>query len=240
MKDDQNGWRQEKRSAIEKFFVPENLVPGSNRLHSSPSEKYTLSIDLYSAGPNALRYSRGIVSDANCGRIIADIKRNLDYFWHCWVRHPNGQEYFLSGEDYQGYEVVELASGKINIYLPDSAKNGSGFCWAKVYPSNDGTVLAVQGCIWGGPYDMVFYDFSKPLNLPLPEIGRIEEIGQIIGWKSDSIFSVEHDFMVRTSDNRRFESLSEREQEEYNENEYAFSFQTEVLHWNKLTRSLVG
>jgi hypothetical protein len=240
MKSDQNSWRQEKRIAIEKFFAPENLIADSHTEHRSPSGKYLLAIDRYSTGPRTWQYSRGIITEISNGKIIAEVKRNIGHFWHSWVQHPDGKEYLLCGEDYQGYEVIELASGKIEIHLSDSAKNGGGFCWAAVYPSKDGKVLAVKGCIWAAPYDLVFFDFSDPLDLPLPEIGRVEEIGKVIGWESDSIFSVEHEFIIRKLDSRRLESLPEKEQEEYYENESAFSCQTEVLHWNKLTRSFVN
>jgi hypothetical protein len=239
MKDDQNSWRQEKRIAIEKFFIPENLVIGSHVEHCSPSGKFLLAVDHYFTGPKTWQYSRGIVSEISNGKIIADVKRNIGHFWHSWVQHPNGKEYLLCGEDYQGYEVIELTGGKTEIHLPDSAKNGGGFCWAAVYPSKNGKVLAVEGCLWGGPYDLIFYDFSEPLNLPFPEIGRVKEIGEVIGWESETIFAVQNEFAVRKSDNRRFESLSESEQGEFDENASAFSYQTEILHWNSTTRTLV-
>ena len=99
--------------------------------------------------------------------------------------------------------------------------------------------MAVEGCIWAAPYDLVFYDFSEPLNLPFPEVGRINEIGKVIGWESETVFAIEHEFTARKSDNRRFESLSESEQDEYYKNESAFSYQIEILRWERSTRSLI-
>jgi len=240
MKEKQDSWRQEKRLAIEKFFVPQNLVAGTHAEYRSPSGKYLLAVDCYSTGPNTWKYSRGVVTRTSDGQIIADVKRNFDHFWCAWIQQHPDKEYLLCGEDYQGYTVLDLEKAAVKTYLPGSAQNGAGFCWAAVYPSKDGKILAVEGCIWAAPYDVVFYDFSEPLNLPLTEIGRINEIGKVIGWESEDVFAVEHEFTIRKSDGRRFESLSESEQEEYFKNESAFSYQTEILRWNRLTRALVN
>jgi len=215
-------------------------VAGSHIEFRSPSDKYLLSVEKYSTGPHTWQYSRGVVTRISDGTVIADVKRNYGHLWHAWVQHTNGNEYILCGEDYQGYTIVDLARANVRAFLPDSARNGGAFCWAAVYPLTGGTVLAVEGCVWGGPCDLVFYDFSEPLNLPLSEIGRIAEIGKVIGWESDSVFAVEHEFTVRRRDGRRFELLSESEQDEYYQNESAFTYHTEVLRWNRLTRSLVG
>jgi hypothetical protein len=52
-----------------------------------------------------------------------------------------------------------------------------------VYPSPDGLVLAVDGCYWACPYEIVFFDFANPASLPLPEIDRCEEVTDpVIGW----------------------------------------------------------
>lgn len=197
MSGQKHNWRLEKCRTIERFFKAQNLIAGSHSEAVSPSGAFLLAIDRYATGPRTWQYSRGLVTRVSDGKVIADVKRNYGHFLHSWVQHPNGKEYLLCGEDYQGYMVVELSSADVKIHLPCSAENGGGFCWAAIRPSPDGTVLAVQGCIWAAPYDLVFYDFSEPLNLPLVEIGRVEEIGEMIGWESDSIFAVEHEFTVR-------------------------------------------
>lgn len=240
MRNSENRRRQvEKRRAIEKFFVPTNLIAGSRKGLSSPSGAYALTVDRYSTGPHSWEYSRGIVTRTCNGEVVADVKRNYGHFWHSWVCHPNGKEYLLCGEDYQGYAVIDLAKAEMHAYLPNSADEGVAFCWATVYPSNDGTVLAIEGCVWGGPYDLVFYDFSDPSKLPLPEIGSVREIGNVIGWESDNIFAVERERTVRKSDGRSFESLANSEQEELYRNQSAFACMTEIVRWNRATRSLI-
>lgn len=96
---------RERRKAIERFFIEENVVAGSDKTAVSPFGKYEIEIRRYSTGPNSWNYSRGIVRRLSDNKIIADIKRNYGHFWHAWVHHINGNEYLLCGEDYQGYSV---------------------------------------------------------------------------------------------------------------------------------------
>jgi hypothetical protein len=57
-----------------------------------------------------------------------------------------------------------------------------------VLPSPDGLTLAVEGCYWACPYDLVFYNFSDPTKLPLPELTRIEEYLDVTGWDGNKTF----------------------------------------------------
>lgn len=95
----------------------------------------------------------------------------------------------LCGEDYQGYSVIQCKSGRVEIYFPDEGFDGGGFCWAAVHPSPDGLTLAVEGCYWACPYEIVFYDFTDPMVLPLKELARIDDFDEVIGWDNKSTFS---------------------------------------------------
>jgi hypothetical protein len=108
-------------------------------------------------------------------------------FWFAWVTQAN-QEFLLFGEDYQGYNVLELSTG-LNVFtFPTEAYKGMGYCWAAVYPSPDARTLAVEGCYWACPYSATFYDFSNPTASPLPELARFEDLDKIEGWVSASGF----------------------------------------------------
>lgn len=203
---------REYRRHIEQCFRDENAIAGSEATVLSPSSNYVLETRRYSTGANRWDYSRGIVRRTSDNAVVADIKRNYSRFWHAWVRHGNGNEYLLCGEDYQGYSVVNLTRGTVSTFFPDEGHDGNGFCWSSVHPSPDGLVLAVEGCYWGAPHEMVFLEFSHPENLPLPEIARVGDIRDpIVGWVDDTfVFHVE--YMVRKSDQVRYEDLSEEEQ----------------------------
>ncbi len=101
------------------------------------------------------------------------------------MQHPDGQEFLLCGEDYQGYNVIDLERGENKVFFPAEGFDGHGFCWTQVHPSPDGLVLAVEGCYWACPYALVLYDFCNPSKLPLPELARLEEYYDVIGWRDN-------------------------------------------------------
>lgn len=176
-------WREQ----TEQRFNTLSPVGDSNEHHVSPSGGFTLDVSEYGAGDGSWNYSRGIVKAAGSGKVIADIKRNHSMFWHCWVKQEQG-EYLLCGEDYQGYNVIDLNNSVISFTFPPEALKGMGFCWAAVHPSPDGKTLAVEGCYWACPYELVFVDFSEPMKSPLPELQRFENVDAIEKWVSQSEF----------------------------------------------------
>lgn len=155
----------------EYYFSPDRLE-GVPLDVVSPSGKYQLSKTSYKTGKGYWNFTRGVVIELSNGEVIADIKRNYSHFWHLFVEHPNGNEYLLCGEDYQGYTVVNLTKRMTRSYLPDSAQFGAGFCWIHADFFSDGLELRVDGCYWGAPEETVYYDFRNPDELPLPELRR--------------------------------------------------------------------
>lgn len=204
---------REHRAHIEEGFSPEYLEQTERETEVSPSGKYRLTVDGYSRGPNSWGYSRGTVVNLDSGKVIADIKRNLAMFWHTWIQHANGQEYLLCGEDYQGQSVVNLGQKSTNHYFPDSGYAGGGFCWAAAWPNQDSTILAVEGCFWACPYEVVFYDLSQPDTLPYRELLRIDEPDSIEGWTEGGDFRMTQSVYTRKSDGVPYAELSDDEQD---------------------------
>lgn len=180
----------ERRKRVEGMFTVEKLKPDSIRVELSPSGKYQLEIRTYTTGEKTWDYTRGIVTKIEESKPIADVKRNYHHFWHAWFQHPNGNEYLLCGEDYQGYSVVNLTTREYHCYFPEDAYRGAGFCWASAYPSPDGLALVVDGCYWACPYELVLYDLSNPDALPLPEIKRMADacMYDSDGWDDNNTF----------------------------------------------------
>ncbi len=156
-------------------------------IHRSPSGRYFLRITEYTAGPGSWNYSRGVVFREGDSDAVVDLKRNYGMFWHAWVQ-LRGREYLLCGEDYQGYNVIDLDAGTNTLTFPPDAYKGKGFCWAAAYPSPDGETLAVEGCYWACPYEVVFIDFTDPSKSPLPELCRFEDLESVGAWVSDREF----------------------------------------------------
>ena len=204
----------EQRKEFEARFEQYSKVAGSEQEFVSPSGLYKLKTSKYGNSQEVCwNYSRGIVSEIVGGKILADVKRNIGHFWHTWVEHPNGNEYLLCGEDYQGYSVVNLTQGTYQIYFPDEGYQGFGFCWAAIYPSPDKLMLAVDGCVWAAPYEIVFYDFRQPDNLPYKELGRIGDLNDSEGWLNNDTFVLTRETEIRKSDGVPYKQLSEAEQE---------------------------
>jgi len=179
----------------------------------SPTGNYELKIEYFKTGKNSWNYTKGTIVSTRTKNKIAQIKRNFSHFWYSWVNHSNGCEYLLCGEDYQGQTVVNLSKERTESYLPTEAENGVGFCWVGAYPSPDSNVLAVEGCVWACPYEIRFYEFCTPDTLPYREIGRVDSLEKVEGWKN-GLFILSREIEIRKSDGVPYEMLSESEQDE--------------------------
>lgn len=147
------------------FFRPENEREGSRREISSPTGKYRLVVSSFSTGRGTWDYAQGEVYRTASADPIAVVQRNFDWFPFLFVEaHPNGHDYLVCGEDYQGQTVVELDTGRRRDHLPDEAKDGIAFCWAEMRFEPSAVMLVVEGCIWACPYEFRFFDFSDPMS----------------------------------------------------------------------------
>lgn len=199
------------REEMEKYFVPENALPNPKE-HCSPSGKYLLRITGYSTKPGCWNYSRGEIFRGS--EKIADVKRNYHAFPFAWVEgHPKG-DFFLGGEDYQGQTIVELDTGKrVDTEPDDRMQKGWGFCWASIHPSPDKKVIAVDGCYWACPYEVVLFDFREPMKLPLPELERWDEAEGFESWETEGRLLLSRTIDVRKSDGKPYDDLTDAEQD---------------------------
>lgn len=216
----------ENRKAFEAHFSTCTEIEDSREEFVSPSGLYKLQVSKYGPGKYPA-YSRGIVTRQSDGKIIADVKRNIGHFWYVWAEHPNGNEYLLCGEDYQGYSVLNLSSASYHAYFPEEGYEGRGFCWAVVYPSPDNDALAVDGCYWGGTTEIVFYDFQTPDRLPYKELGReSNNLVEAVGWLNNETFQAERELTLRKSDGALYDDLSEAEQDEIDRGQVEAEYRT--------------
>jgi Virulence-associated protein E len=146
-------------------FAHEHETVDSRKETLSPSGKYKLVLSWFSTGPNSWSYSQGTVYRKDDDKPIATVQRNYSSFPHTWVEgHPNGHDFFVCGEDYQGQTVIELDTGKRRDELSEGTDNGWGFCWASHRFDAPSQILVVDGCHWACPYEFRFYDFSDPMS----------------------------------------------------------------------------
>lgn len=168
--DVQGVYRKLKRAS---FFTPENA--GKSWEELSPSGKYKLVITSFATGGKSWSFTQGTVFSIGSDTPIAVVQRNYHSFPFLFVEGHAKGDFLVCGEDYQGQTVVELGSGQRRDFLPDSAKQGHGFCWVGYEYVPSMQVLLVEGCYWACPYEFRLYDFSDPMN-GMAHLGENEKI----------------------------------------------------------------
>jgi hypothetical protein len=150
-------------SSKNKYFVPENKS-GVFKNEISPDGKFQLIITSYFTKKDCWNYTQGLIYKIGVSTPLFEVQRNYSMFPFLWVDHPNGHQYLVCGEDYQGQSVLELDTGKRKDILSSEAKNGCGFCWADYRFDVASRIIVVSGCVWACPYEYKFYDFSDPMS----------------------------------------------------------------------------
>lgn len=167
---------------LREFFIPENRQADTFESHVSPSGKYLLEIAAY-ASPNHSYGSQGVVKSG--GRTIAVVNRNYDHFPFAWAeRHPNDHDYLICGEDYMGQTVIELDTGERRDYVDED----EGFCWVECSVSPHHRFIAVHGCYWACPYELMVFDMTQPLTLPYKRLweGHFDRSVRKFTWNDDN------------------------------------------------------
>ena len=146
-------------------FAPENEIKDSRKEILSPSGKYKLVVSRFTTGAGTWNYAQGVVYRKDDDKPIAIVQRNYGSFPNLFVEgHPNGHDYLVCGEDYQGQTVVELDTGTRRDLMSDGSDKGWGFCWSSYTFNVPNKILVVDGCHWACPYEYRFYDFADPMG----------------------------------------------------------------------------
>jgi len=154
------------RAEVRKYFDPNGAIAGGNETHVSPSGHYRIETQTFKQNrPDmALEVMRVEVFEISSGDRPFEFIATYRRFFFTWI-DAGVQEMLICAEDpFGGQTVIDLTNRKMSSYSPDM----DGFIWTEHFPSPDGKLLAVQGCVWGSPYYVNIYDFSSPLSLPLP------------------------------------------------------------------------
>ena len=176
----------------------------------SPCGKYKLDLYNYPTQIGRWNYVEGVITRLKDNKELCSIKRNYSCFYYKWIN-----DYFICGENYQGYSIIDLDKEEQSIYFPEEGFKGGGFCWAHIYGISNNK-LVIEGCYWGGSYEVVVYDFSNPNVLPLPELERFDVDGKVtlIG----NVLTIEQELEYRKSDGLFYNDLSDDEQKVLNDN----------------------
>jgi hypothetical protein len=171
------------RAKMMYYFQDEFYNPEETEIIHSTSGKFKLEVHHYNHEEDISRYdyTKGIVTDSEHNTIDI-IYRNYGAFPYSWLE-INGIEYLLCGLDYQGYSIVNLSNKETKHYVPEEAYEGHGFCWGEIINFQQKKLIVIDGCYWACSYELVFYDFSSPMNVPYNELFRVE-VDSVINWES--------------------------------------------------------
>jgi hypothetical protein len=206
-------WKQERK--MKKWYLDKNAK--SSKDHLSPSGRYKLIVTKHETGKGTWAVSKGKIVRTCDGKIVDVVKRNYSAFPFAWVEdHPNGHDYLICGEDYQGQTFVELDTTSRISFMSPGAHAGFGFCWAEIHPSPNKMTLAVVGCVWGGPFEVRFWDFRDPYKHPIEIKSRVSDnewFSNFGGWNANGSADLIQTRGRRLSDGKWFSELTEKEQE---------------------------
>jgi len=122
-------------------------------------------------------------------------------------------------------QFVNLNNGE--SYNNEGPGMSSNFCWASTKINKSGTIIAVEGCYWAAPYEIRFFDISKPEISVIQEI-RIKEEDEnflmVCGfdlqeyqWINDTDFEFFYSIIWDSKYNKPYEELTNEERKDYEE-----------------------
>ena len=171
------------RAEIKKYFDPESFTEGSKEMFGSGNGNFRIELATYYQSKPDVNWNitKVDIFDNTQDEIIFSIFCNDDQFFYSWLQ-TNEIEYLICAEDlFGGQTVVDLTNRKMAGYSPGE----DGFIWRDFHLSPDGKTLATIGCYWACNYVIKLFDFTNPLDLPLPELKEIALLGNdeiITGW----------------------------------------------------------
>lgn len=176
--------------ARREWYCRDETQTGDAVTHASPSGRYRLVVTTHTTGKGTWAYTKGVVYD--CDSLVETVCRNYSSFPFAFVEgHMNGHDYLLCGADYQGQTYVELDTCTRADYAADT------FCWSSYEASPSRSTLAVTGCYWAAPYEVMLFDFSDPMAGPPTVLLRVDDADSFYGWDASApdscTYGVQHE-----------------------------------------------
>ncbi len=91
------------------------------------------------------------------------------------IHHSNGNDYLVFDEDLYGYSVLDLQDLNCLHYLPAESYGKypeefeETFIWCDCFYNPQTDMLAVEGCYWACPGNIIVLNFSRPMIAVEPE-----------------------------------------------------------------------
>ena len=90
------------------------------------------------------------------------------------IHHADGYTYFVFDEDLYGYSVLNLDSLQCMHFIPAESYGTypdefkETFIWCDCFYNPENNLLAVDGCFWACPGDVIVLDFQDPMTAVEP------------------------------------------------------------------------
>ena len=90
------------------------------------------------------------------------------------IHHADGYTYFVFDEDLYGYSVLNLDSLQCMHFIPAESYGTypdefkETFIWCDCFYNPENNLLAVDGCFWACPGDVIVLDFKNPMTAVEP------------------------------------------------------------------------
>jgi hypothetical protein len=152
--------------------------PEHDKIHVSPCGKYTLRIE------QRERRCVGVLYEGE--EILERIGRNYSFFPFDWATgHPDGHDYLVCSENYQGQTLICLDKRERVDYLGAGESGGYAWIWANIQVSPDRKHIAVSGCHWAFPYEVRVFEFTNPMSQPGEPVFLPKDFSNMCRWLED-------------------------------------------------------
>jgi len=149
---------------LNQFYNKDNIFKSESYVINS---KFTMTIDYYKA-ENHPNITKATIYNLLDKKVI-ELNRNYSNFPFITIKHTNGNEYLIYGEEYQGFTILNLNTlKKINHYSQFyyKRKGDSPYEWKYDDKNN---ILYITACDYYGKELYLIYDFEFPEERSLPQ-----------------------------------------------------------------------
>ena len=172
------------RADVRRWADAVNQIAEPPTVVLSPCGMYRLTIERHSQGDT----TRNWVMTKIMLSLVATEMPFLTFFtdnddtFYAWL-YRDKKPYLLLPECQGGQSIIDLEPAKLTSYY----NYEDLFIWIAIYPSPSGRKIAVGGCYWACPFEVVIYDCAELTTLPYPILFRqdLEPPVGVLSWQDD-------------------------------------------------------
>ena len=173
-----------KRADIKQYFDETAKIVGTDEFKLSEFGIYYFETQQYlQTDPNRnWRVTKVQIGNIEKDGHFFEYLTDNEYTCSLWI-YMDKKDYLLLPEFQGGQSIFEVEEQKLHSFYSED----DPFIWTSIFLSPDKTKLAVTGCYWACPYEIVVYDCTKLTELPYTCIYRklLDNNFEIKEWEDD-------------------------------------------------------